>query len=170
MWCDRRSSGVLESSEDKACLRKLRKQNRNRIRKMSSQQNAPDSGAPERNEEEDEGDGRGAPRVVVLRHPLNDILGEAQLKDDAKYEVSDSGAGAGKRNHTDASLGLPVAVSPEKEAQRPSRISRKSKVAEQGTRSLTESKKEELQDIGGTVRHALEAHSGMGSKGGNFLQ
>jgi len=137
---------------------------------MSSQQNAPDSGAPERNEEEDEGDGRGAPRVVVLRHPLNDILGKAQLKDDAKYEVSDSGAGAGKRNHTDASLGLPVAVSPEKEAQRPSRKSRKSKVAGKGTRLLTESKKEESQDIGGTVRHALEAHSGMGSKGGNFLQ
>jgi len=80
---------------------------------MSSQQNGPDSDAPERNEEEDEGDGSGAPRIVVLTHPLNDMLGKAQLKDDAKYEVSDSGAGAGKRNHTDASLGLPVAVSPE---------------------------------------------------------
>jgi len=36
VWCDRRISAVLESSEDEACFRKLRKQNRNRIRKMSS--------------------------------------------------------------------------------------------------------------------------------------
>jgi len=143
VWCDRKIRAVLESSEDEACFRKLRKQNRNRIRKMSCDQNALDSGVPERNEEEDKGDGSGAPRIVVLRHPLNDILRKAQLKDDAKYEVSDSGAGAGKRNHTDESLGLPVAVFPEKEAQRPSRKSWKSKVDGQGTRLLTESKKEE---------------------------
>jgi len=110
---------------------------------MSAHQNAPDSGAPERKEEEDEGNGSGAPRIVVLRHPLNDTLGKAQLKDDAKCEVSESGTGAGKRNHKDVSLGLPVAVSPEKEVQQPSSKSHKSKVAGQGTRSLTESKKEE---------------------------
>jgi len=50
---------------------------------------------------------------------MNDIIGKAQLKDDAKCETSESGAGAGKRNHTDVSIRLPVAVSPEKEVQRP---------------------------------------------------
>jgi len=143
VWCNRKIRAVLESSEDEACFRKPRKQNCNSIRKMSCEPNEPDSGAPERNEEKDEGDGSGAPRVLVLRHPLNDILGKAQLKDDAKYEASDSGAGVGKRNHTDASLDRPIAVSPGKEAQQPSRKSRKSKVAGQGIRSLTESKKEE---------------------------
>ena len=161
---------MLESSEDKACFSKLQKQNHKRIRKMSVHQNAPDSGAPERKQEEEEGNGSGAPRIVVLRHPLNNILGKAQPKDDANYEVFVTGAGAGKQNHTDASLGLRVAVYPEKEVQRPSRKSCKSKVAGQGTRLSTESKKEESQDIGGTVRHAPEAHSGTGSGGGDFLE
>jgi len=170
VWCGRKSRAVLESSEDKACSSKPRKQNRSSIRKMSCEPNEPDSGAPERNEKEDEGDGSGAPRVVVLKHPLNEILGKAQLKDDAKYEASESGAGVGKRNHTTASLDRPIAVSPEKETQRPCRKSRKSKVAGQGILSLTESKKEEPQDSGGAVRRALEAHNGTGSGGGNFTE
>ena len=140
---------MLVSSEDKSYFSKLRKQICNRSRKMN---------------------GRGAPCIVVLRQPLNDILGKAQLKDDAKYKISESGACAGKRNHTDTSVGLPVAVSPEKEVQRPSRKSRNSKVAGQGTKSLTESKKEESQDNDGTVRHASEAHSGTGSAGGDFSE
>jgi len=160
----------LESSEDEACFSNRRRQNRSSIRKMSCKPNEPDSGAPERNEKEDEGDGSGAPRVVVLKHPLNDILGKAQLKDDAKYEGSESVAGVGKWNHTIASLDRAIAVSPEKEAQRPCRKSRKSKIAGQGIQAPMESKKEELKDSGGAVGGAREAHKGIGSAGGNFTE
>jgi len=68
---DSKITAVLESSEDKACFRKLPNSNRNRIRKMSCEPKEGDSGAPEKKEEEDEGDGRGAPRVVALRHQTN---------------------------------------------------------------------------------------------------
>ena len=167
---DSKITAVLESSEDEACFRKLPNSNRKRIRKMSCEPKERDSGAPEKKEEEDEGDGKGTARVVALRHPLNDMVGKAQLKDDTKYEASDNAGGAGKRNHTDVNRECPAAVSPEKETQRPSRKSRKSNAGGQEKKSQTELKKKEQERSGGTGGRGHGAQSGTGARVGNLSE
>jgi len=164
--CDRTGSAVLESSEEESYFSKLREQNFEKIRKMSCHQDVAGADVPERKGEEDEGDGSGAPRVVVLRHPLNDILGKGQPKDDAKYSIPESCAGGGKRNHTDVS---PVAVSPEKEAQRPSRKSRNSQVVGHRTKTPMDQKKDEA-SYEGASRHAGDGNSRTGACGSEFSE